>query len=90
MVTRRYEDVQFRSVEENFAIIETENTEDTSHFCSRYKKPVSLIDHGLRVDEDKTSVKTDVILCQIDENSIVSHFASRRRAIGESWTQAMP
>ncbi|KAG4269337.1 hypothetical protein FPRO04_12026 [Fusarium proliferatum] len=67
VVTRRHEDVQFRSVEENFAIIETENTEDTSHFCSRYKKAASLIDHGLRVDEDKTSVRSDVILCQIDE-----------------------
>ncbi|KAH7180277.1 hypothetical protein DER46DRAFT_928 [Fusarium sp. MPI-SDFR-AT-0072] len=67
VVTRRYDDIQFRSVEENFAIIETENTEDTSPFCSRYKKAASLIDHGLSVDEDESSVKTDVILCQMDD-----------------------
>ncbi|KLO93507.1 Uncharacterized protein LW93_13119 [Fusarium fujikuroi] len=67
VVTRRHDDVQFRSVEENFAIIGTENTEGTSLFCSRYKKATLLIDHGLRVDEDKTSVKTDIILCQMDD-----------------------
>ncbi|KAK2470150.1 hypothetical protein H9L39_18298 [Fusarium oxysporum f. sp. albedinis] len=67
VVTRRYDDIQFRSVEENFAIIETENTEDTSPFCSRYKKAVSPVDHGLSVDEDESSVKTDVILCQVDD-----------------------
>ncbi|KAF5694910.1 hypothetical protein FDENT_805 [Fusarium denticulatum] len=67
VVTRRHDDVQFRSVEENFAIIETENTEDTSHFCSRYKKAASPVDHNLSLDLDETPVKTDVILCHIDE-----------------------
>ncbi|EWG35852.1 hypothetical protein FVEG_00053 [Fusarium verticillioides 7600] len=67
VVTRRHDDVQFRSVEENFAIIETENTEDTSHFCSRYKKAALLIDHSLSLDLDETSVKTDVILSHIDD-----------------------
>ncbi|KAF5540178.1 hypothetical protein FPHYL_12121 [Fusarium phyllophilum] len=67
VLTRRYDDVQFRSVEENFAIVETENTEDTSHFCSRYQKAASLIDHSLSLDVDGMSVKTDVILCHMDD-----------------------
>jgi hypothetical protein len=58
---------QFRSVEENFAIIETENTEDTTSFCSRYKKAASLIDHHLHMDEDESYVESDVILCQMDD-----------------------
>lgn len=58
---------QFRSVEENFAIIETENTEDTTSFCSRYKKAASLIDHRLHMDDDESSVESDVILCQVDD-----------------------
>lgn len=68
-VITRSEDkyTQFRSVEENFAIIETENTEDTSSFCSRYKKAASLIDHRFDMDEDESLVESDVILCQVDE-----------------------
>jgi len=58
---------QFRSVEENFAIIETENTEDTTSFCSRYKKAASLVDHSFNVDEDESDVESDVILCQMND-----------------------
>lgn len=58
---------QFRSVEENFAIIETENTEDMTSFCSRHKKAVSLIDHRLHMDKDESYVESDVILCQMDD-----------------------
>jgi hypothetical protein len=58
---------QFRSVEENFAIIETENTEDTASFCSRYKKPAFSIDHRFHIDEDESSVDSDVILYQVDD-----------------------
>jgi hypothetical protein len=58
---------QFRSVEENFAIIETENTESTTSFCSRNPKTASLIDHHLHVGEDESSVESDVILCQMDD-----------------------
>jgi hypothetical protein len=58
---------QFRSVEENFAIIETENTEYTTSFCLRYKKVASPADHRLRIDEDESSVESDVILCQMDD-----------------------
>jgi hypothetical protein len=46
---------QFRSVEENFAIIETENTDD------RYNKAASTIDHHLHIDEDDSSMDSDVI-----------------------------
>ncbi|KAI2463451.1 hypothetical protein F4781DRAFT_416626 [Annulohypoxylon bovei var. microspora] len=58
---------QFRSVEENFAVIETEGTEDTTSFCSRYKKEKSLIDHRFKVDRDKSLVESDVILSQMDD-----------------------
>ncbi|KAI1138675.1 hypothetical protein F5Y05DRAFT_46689 [Hypoxylon sp. FL0543] len=58
---------QFRSVEENLAIIETENTEDTTSFCSRYKKATSLIDHQSKMDRDKSTVESDVILYQSDD-----------------------
>jgi hypothetical protein len=68
VITRSHDrHVQFRSVEENFAIIETENTEDTSPYCSRYKKDTSLVDHGLHVDDDESYMESDVILCQMDE-----------------------
>jgi hypothetical protein len=55
---------QFRSVDENFAIIEPENTDDTTSFCSRYKKAASAIDHHLHMSEDDTSMDSDVILYQ--------------------------
>jgi hypothetical protein len=42
---------QFLSVEESFAIIETENTDNTTSFCSRYKKAGSAINHHLHMDE---------------------------------------
>jgi hypothetical protein len=58
---------QFRSVEENFAIIETENTEGTTPFCSRYEKASSAIDHHLHMDEDDSSMDSDVILYQVDD-----------------------
>ena len=62
MITRSEDQhSQFRSVEANFAIIET------ASFCSRYKKAASLIDHRLDVDEDKSHVESDVILCQMDD-----------------------
>ncbi|KAI0834615.1 hypothetical protein F5Y06DRAFT_278479 [Hypoxylon sp. FL0890] len=58
---------QFRSVEENLAIIETENTEDTTSFCSRYKKAASLIDHRSKMNIDESPVESDVILYQTDD-----------------------
>ena len=58
---------QFRSVEENFAIIETENTEDVTSFCSRNKKTASSVDHHLHLDDDESPVESDVILCQMDD-----------------------
>lgn len=68
VITKRNDQhAQFRSVEENFAIIETENTEDTTPYCSRYKKGASLVDHHLHVDEDESIVESDVILCQMDD-----------------------
>ncbi|KAI0133217.1 hypothetical protein F4776DRAFT_147237 [Hypoxylon sp. NC0597] len=58
---------QFRSVEENLAIIETENTEDTTSFCSRNKKATSLIDHRFNMDRDESLIESDVILYQTDD-----------------------
>lgn len=59
-------DLQLRSVEENFAIIETETTEEASYFNSRYPKAPSLVDQHFQPDDDASSIETDVILCQID------------------------
>ena len=67
VVTTDDEHAQFRSVEENFAIIETENTEDTTAFCSRYSKEASLIDHNSHLDHDDSTVESDVILYQVDD-----------------------
>ncbi|KAJ2967511.1 hypothetical protein NQ176_g9628 [Zarea fungicola] len=68
VITRRDDrSSQFRSVEENFAIIETENTEDMTVFGSRYKKEASLVDHSLKLIDDEESVESDVILCQMDD-----------------------
>jgi hypothetical protein len=68
VITRSHDrHAQFRSVEENFAIIETENTEDTTPYCSRYKKVASLADNHLQVDEDESYVESDVILYQMDD-----------------------
>ncbi len=68
VVTRgEHSRAQFRSVEETFAIIETEGTGDTTHFCSSNKKPTSRIDHHFHVEEDASSVESDVILCQMDD-----------------------
>lgn len=57
--------MQFRTVEENFTIIETERTEDTDLFCSRYKKAASSVDY--RLDEDESALESDVILWQADD-----------------------
>ncbi|KAI2621783.1 hypothetical protein GGR54DRAFT_79691 [Hypoxylon sp. NC1633] len=67
VITRNDQDVQFRSVEENLAIIETENTEDTTSFCSRNKKASTLVDHRLHVEIDKSPIESDVILYQVDD-----------------------
>ncbi|KFA49187.1 hypothetical protein S40293_07203 [Stachybotrys chartarum IBT 40293] len=68
VVTRRDDrSSQFRSVEENFAIIETENTEDMTAFGSRYKKEASFVDHSLNLIEDEECIENDVILCQMDD-----------------------
>jgi hypothetical protein len=61
------QEMQFRAVEENFAIIETERTEDTSLFCSRYKKAASSVGRDFRLDEDESAVESDVILWQADD-----------------------
>ncbi|RYP00557.1 hypothetical protein DL763_000754 [Monosporascus cannonballus] len=90
VVTRRDDyHAQFRSVEEDFAIIETENTESVTSFCARNKKAASLIDHLLHVDEDESSVESGVILCQMDDKFYRLYCASRQEPIGESWTLAM-
>ncbi|KAH7325753.1 hypothetical protein B0I35DRAFT_118041 [Stachybotrys elegans] len=68
VITRRDDrSSQFRSVEENFAIIETENTEDVAAFLSKHKKEASFVDHSLNLIEDKERVESDVILCQMDD-----------------------
>jgi hypothetical protein len=68
VITRRDDrSSQFRSVEENFAIIETENTEDMSAFGRRYRKEASFVDHSLNLIEDEEEIENDVILCQMDD-----------------------
>lgn len=42
-------------------------TQDTTSFCSRYKKAASPIDHHFNVDEDDSHVESNVILCQMDD-----------------------
>ncbi|KAI1376626.1 hypothetical protein F4677DRAFT_419081 [Hypoxylon crocopeplum] len=59
--------VQFRSVEENLAVIETENTEETTSFSYRNMKAASLIDSHFYVETDESTTESDVILCQIDD-----------------------
>jgi hypothetical protein len=69
VVTKSRENEQyteFRGVEENFAIIETENTEDNSAFCSRNKKLATVVDHRLMLEHDQAAVDTDVILFPVD------------------------
>ncbi|KAK3295777.1 uncharacterized protein B0H64DRAFT_396296 [Chaetomium fimeti] len=61
------QETQFRAVEENFAIIEIERTEDTALFCSRHKKAASIVGRDFRLDEDESAVESDVILWQADD-----------------------
>ncbi|KAH6640431.1 hypothetical protein F5144DRAFT_609434 [Chaetomium tenue] len=61
------QEMQFRTVEDNFAIIETEMTEDTALFTSRYKKAASNLDRDFCLDKDKSAVESDVILWQADD-----------------------
>jgi hypothetical protein len=61
------QEMQFRAVEENFAIIEIEGTEDTALFSSRYKKASSSVSRDFRLDEDESAVESDVILWQVDD-----------------------
>jgi hypothetical protein len=49
----------------------------------------SLVDHYLHTDWDESSMDSDVILCQMDENSIDSCFALRLGLTVELGTQAM-
>jgi len=58
---------QFRGIEENFAIVETENTEDTTAFCSGHPKAASIIDHRHCLGEDESALDSDVVLCQTDD-----------------------
>jgi hypothetical protein len=53
---------QFRGVDKTFAIFETQHTQDTDSFCSRYSKETSTVDHRLHLDQDKSLVGSDVIL----------------------------
>ena len=57
---------RFRGVEENFAIIESENVEDTTSFCSRHGKPASTLDHRFRPEDDDSVLDSDVILYQTE------------------------
>jgi hypothetical protein len=62
------EDYQFRGIEENFAVIETEDTEDTNIFNSRYKKKfVTPEDWSKAKDTDTSDVSSDVILISTGE-----------------------
>jgi len=59
---------QFRAIEENFAIVETENTEDTTAFCSRHpKEEASIITDHCPLAEDESNLDSDVVLCQTDD-----------------------
>ncbi|KAK4108860.1 hypothetical protein N656DRAFT_801545 [Canariomyces notabilis] len=57
----------FRAIEENFASIRTESTEDTISFCLRFRKEHSALDHDFRLCEDESAVESDVILYPEDD-----------------------
>ena len=59
---------KFHGVEENFAIIETESTQDTSMFNSHFKKELLPRGTAFSFSTDRTPVTSDVILTAIHEN----------------------
>ncbi len=61
-----HQQMQFRAVEENFAIIEIEPTEVAGLFTAKYEKAPSSVDHRFRPDDDESAVESDVILFQTD------------------------
>jgi hypothetical protein len=58
---------QFRSVEENFAIIETEITEDTGAFNSYKKKEAVSSNDIIDLQFDKSELQSDAILISVHE-----------------------
>ena len=62
------DEVQFRSVGETFAIIETEGTEDTTIFNSRFKKDPMPPGSTSTLKDDNCTVKSDVVLISVHEN----------------------
>lgn len=66
MNTSEDQHLRFRSVEDNFTIIETETTEEASYLNSRHPKEPSLAEQHLQLGDDDSFIETDVILCQID------------------------
>ena len=66
--SRDDERIQFRSVEENFAIIETENTEDTTAYNSRFRKESLLPGSSVTLSHDDTAVNSDLILVSTGDN----------------------
>jgi hypothetical protein len=59
--------MQFRTIGENFAVIQTEKTEDTSWFCSHNTEEASIVDRTFPLEEDESEMKSDVILYQADD-----------------------
>jgi hypothetical protein len=53
---------RFSKIEDNFAIIETQETDDTDSYCSRVKKATISVDHRLTIEKDDSRIDSDVIL----------------------------
>jgi hypothetical protein len=54
--------IQISKVEETFAIIETQETDDTDAYCSRVKKESTPVEHRFLIEEDSSRIDTDMIL----------------------------
>ncbi|ERF72447.1 hypothetical protein EPUS_07904 [Endocarpon pusillum Z07020] len=62
------DEMQFRRVEENFAIIETESTEDTSATNSRFPKEPWPPGSTFTLEDDECAIRSDMILISVYEN----------------------
>jgi hypothetical protein len=54
--------IRISKVEDNFAIIETQETDDTDAYCSRVKKETISVDYRLSIERDDSRIDSDVIL----------------------------
>lgn len=60
--------LEFHGIEQNFAVIETECTEDVALFNSRFKKSLEPAGSRFEPEEDDCRVTSDVILISVDED----------------------